>query len=276
VNAENDDYCSITTTSNTFSNNLSSNDQGSNLVYSLANGPYANNRTTTSGSLINIQPNGNFTFTRLNPSYSIFDFTYKVTNTVTGKSDYATARICITEGGPLPVSLINFSTKRQKETAIIQWATSFETNLSRFEIQRKSENGFITVGIINPKNSATGSAYQFEEKNTNQAPTEYRLKVVEPGVADKYSKIQVLPGLGIRSSLRVFPNPTRGNSSINIDNPSQQQKIDILDVRGSVMQTINLNGKTQHTLPTLQPGTYIIRLYGTTDQQISMQRLVVL
>jgi hypothetical protein len=276
VNAENDDYCSITTTGNTFSNNLSTNDQGSNLVYSLANGPYANNRTTTSGSLINIQPNGNFTFTRQNPSFSIFDFTYKITNTFTGKTDYATARICFTEGGPLPVSLLHFTTKRQKETAIIQWSTSFESNLSRFDIQRKGDNGFVTVGTVNPKNSESGSSYQFEEKNTNQAPTEYRLKIVEPGVADKYSKIQVLPELGIRPALRIFPNPTRGNANINIDNPSQQHKIDLLDVRGSLLQSINMKGNNRLTLPALQPGTYIIRLSGTTDQQISLQRLVVL
>lgn len=276
VNAENDDFCSIATTGNSFTSSLSSNDQGSNLVYTLANGPYANNRTTTSGVLLSIQPNGNFTLTRTNPSLSIFDFTYKVTNTVSGKSDYATVRICFTEGGPLPVSLTNFTARRQKETAVIQWSTSFESNLSRFEIQRKERNGFITVGEVSPKNRPNGSNYQFEEKNTNQNPTEYRLKVVESGVSDKFSRIQVLPGLGKRTAMQVFPNPTRGNAIVSIENPSQHLNLDILDVRGSVLQTFNLNGKIQHTLPALQPGNYIIRLSGSTDKSVNMQRLVVL
>jgi hypothetical protein len=275
VNAENDDYCSLATTGNSFTNNLSTNDQGSNLVYTLANGPYANNRTNTSGAVLNIQPNGNFTLTR-NPSFSIFDFTYKITNTVTGQTDYASVKICFTEGGPLPVFMSSFTAKRQKETAIIQWSTSFENNLSRFEIQRKERNGFVTVGEVNPKNNPNGSNYQFEEKNTNQNPTQYRLKVVESGVADKYSNIQILPGLANRLNMHVFPNPTRGNAVINIENPSQQQKLDVLDIRGSIIHSICINGKTQQQLPSLKPGTYIIRLSGSADKSMDMQRLVVL
>jgi hypothetical protein len=275
TNAENDDFCSLSTTGNTFSGNLSSNDNGSNLVYTLANGPYANNRTNTSGALLTIFQNGNFRLNRLNASYSIFDFTYKITDTVTGKSDYATARVCFTEGGPLPLSLISFTAIRQKENANIQWSTGFESNLTRFEIQRKGINGFETVGYKIPKNSANGATYQFEEKNTNNAPTEYRLKISETGVSDKFSKIQVISGLNNGLSVHMFPNPSRGDVFIHITNPNQQQQLEIMDVSGSLLQKIKLNGKSQWTISHLKPGTYFVRLSGSVNQIISTHRLVV-
>jgi hypothetical protein len=140
IDAIDDNLCYLADGSDVFNGDVSLNDisySGADVTYSLANGPFGLNSSTIGGSIITFNADGTFTLIRTDGLESIFDFTYKMTDNTSGLTDLASVRVCFTDGGPLPLTLINFGCTRNNKTAELVWNTSIESNINRFEIQRK-------------------------------------------------------------------------------------------------------------------------------------------
>ena len=126
------------------------------------------------------------------------------TITVSGENaEYVLGRL----GGALPLNLISFTGNRQNNSALLQWKTSNELNVIRFDVQR-SENGFdyITVGSV----TAGGASYSFSEINafTSRSVAYYRLKSVDADGKFTYSGIVKLSKQET-AKLNLFPNPVK-------------------------------------------------------------------
>ncbi|OJJ18468.1 hypothetical protein BKI52_22905 [marine bacterium AO1-C] len=168
----------------------------------------------------------------------------------------------------LPVTLLNFEGKSGNEQNILQWQTIDESNISHFEVQ-KSTNGidfetFTQVQALNRKQEL--SQYQVVDNTVTQAFTiYYRLKIVEPGQPDVFSKVVALQNPQVSIEALAYPNPF--TESIHLKFLAQQNdhcQLHCYDVLGKLIRqksfTINTTGPQHYALATndLKPGTYLL------------------
>lgn len=108
---------------------------------------------------------------------------------------------------PLPLTLLSFTGTKQLNDALLQWRTTNEVNVSRFELQR-SDNGidFSVIGTI----LAGGNNYSFTDPNVfvTKSAVFYRLKSVDIDGRFTYSAIIRL-SKQITGLITVFPNPVQ-------------------------------------------------------------------
>lgn len=278
INAIDDNFCYLADGNDTFTGNVSLNDSAyddAEIEYSLVNGPFGLNSSTVGGATLNFNENGTFTLTRTDPTISVFDFTYLMTDEETDLTDLASVRVCFTDGGPLPVTLMNFSCTRNNKTAELVWNTSMESNVNRFEIQRKIAGKFQTVGSVVAKNSPIGSNYAFKEINTASELTEYRLKMVDNDNTYSFSSIKTLKGIKGADEMEVYPMPSKGNVTIRMNEINKNASVEIINLSGSVIKKISNNSSNVFVFNDLQNGFYIIKYTNNLTGNVITKKLVV-
>ncbi len=278
INAIDDNFCYLADGTDIFTGNVSLNDSAyddAEIEYSLVNGPFGLNSSTVGGATITFNENGTFTLTRTDPTISVFDFTYLMTDEETDQTDLASVRVCFTDGGPLPVTLMNFSCTRNNKNAELVWNTSMESNVNRFEIQRKIAGKFQTVGSVVAKNSPLGSNYAFNEYNAASEVTEYRLKIVDNDNSFKYSAIKTLKGIKGDDEMEVYPMPSKGNVTIRMNEINKQSSVEIINLSGSVIKKISNNSSNVFVFNDLQNGFYIIKYTNNLTGKVITKKLVV-
>ena len=119
----------------------------------------------------------------------------------------------VAPGNPLPLQLLSFKGKTENNANRIDWTTTRESNVSRFELER-STNGqnFTQVAELDAKgNEISGNNQYSYTDNEAGATAYYRLKMIDKDAKFNYSTIVVLRK-GINSSnVRLYPNPA-GNT----------------------------------------------------------------
>jgi len=263
--------------SETFTGNLSTNDNIATcgtVEYTLAKGPLGINKSNIGGATLNISSNGSFTITRTDPNISVYEFSYRVKNNCTGKSDLAAVKIYFASSGPLPLSLLHFSAARKNNQVFVNWKTSNESNLNFFEIQRKANGQFIPVGKVAANNNAGQTNYQFSEINTSNNISEYRLKIIENNGTNRYSEISVVKGIDKTINWIIYPNPNNGIASIHFNQSVQNAQVDLIDKTGRLVQTYaGVNGQ-QMNLINMKSGVYLVK-FSTKDGAVVTQKMIV-
>lgn len=279
LDALNDNFCLQSNNSEVFTGDISTNDliyQGANVTYTLANGPYAYGSSTTGGATLVINPNGTFTLSRTDQTKSVFDFTYKVTEDFLGLSDLASVSVCFPTGGVLPITMSEFNAQRKDKTAILNWKTSSEINALRFEIERMSSNGFITIGSVAAKNNGISNNYSFAENNTFSSTTQYRLKLIDKDNRYRYSEVKTVKGIGSPVDFTISPNPSYGSTTIISTDISGSEHFLVLDNLGKVIRSISNNNGAGIYLTGLQKGVYFVRLTNQRTGEQLTKKLVVI
>ena len=279
LDAINDNLCLQSNYMDVLSGDLSTNDliyQGATVTYSLANGPFAFGNSTTGGATLTINPNGTFTIIRTDMTKTIFDFTYKVSDSFLGISDLASCTVCFPVGGVLPIIMTDFNAQRKEKTAILNWKTTSEINALKFEIERMSSNGFITVGSIAAKNNGITNMYSFTENNSSATTTQYRLKLIDKDNRYRYSEIRTVKGIGSPVDFTISPNPSYGSTTIISTDVSGSERFQVLDNVGRVIRTLPNNNSGNINITGLQKGMFFIRLTNqTTGEQVTKKLVVI-
>jgi hypothetical protein len=278
IDAIDDNLCYLADGTDVFNGDVSLNDisyNGAEVTYSLANGPFGLNSSSVGGAIITFNANGTFTLIRTDGIESIFDFTYKMTDNASGLTDLASVRVCFTDGGPLPLTLINFGCTRNNKTAELVWNTSIESNINRFEIQRKIAGRFETVGSVQAKNSPLGSNYAFSEYNNASGITEYRLKIVENDNINRYSSIKTLKGIKGADEMEIYPMPSKGNVTIRMNEINNRASVEIINLSGSVVKKISNNASNVFEFNGLQNGFYIVKYTNNLTGNVITKKLMV-
>jgi beta-glucanase (GH16 family) len=137
--------------------------------------------------------------------------------------EYCFDQILLAKTSTLPLELLDFQGVMTTSGVQLRWATSSETNLDKFEIER-SGDGFLfdKIGEITAQNLA--SEYSYIDKNvTNQKDHFYRLKIVGIDGEIDFSRLITLKKADNHASILVFPNPSTTHFSIEIfDNLNEQ------------------------------------------------------
>jgi hypothetical protein len=179
-------------------------------------------------------------------------------------NDASSAPLNVVAPISLPIILDEFSGKADNCNALVKWSTSFESNLSKFEIE-SSSNGvdFTKIGSVDAKNATTGASYQFNWNQANNS-TFYRLKVIDKDGSITYSKVvNIVTNCNGKKQVKLFPNPVKITEflSVNISGYGKIVKGELFSATGQLVKSYKLlNGTNELSLDQLTQGLYTLKV----------------
>ena len=139
---------------------------------------------------------------------------------------------------PLPVSLLSFTAKAEKEAAQLNWRTANETDNKGFGIEHSTDGVyFTTVGTVaGGGNAAAAKDYSFTHLTPAAGINYYRLKQMDLDGRSKYSEVKKVD-FGTRPSMFVLKtNPVHEEAILNF--VSSNNRILILQVLDATGKTV--------------------------------------
>ena len=194
-----------------------------------------------------------------------------------GRIDDVTITIFFDQPSTLPVSLINFSAKKNNSSINLTWTTDDEANMSHYELQRSADGrNFSTIVSVQSKNNFSRSSYTAVDNKPINGIGYYRLKMVETDGSANYSRIVTVQS-ATGNAITVYPTLWKKGSALNISNPNNEK----LDAHffNSTGQYIGRATTINSTLPanTLnnQKGTIYFKIINANGLQLGKGSLLI-
>lgn len=181
---------------------------------------------------------------------------------------------------PLPVELLSFTAKIEKEIVVLDWTTASELGSDFFEVQRSTDGiNYAAIGRVTAAgNSNVLRRYAFNDNQPLRGMNYYRLRQVDIDGTETYSPIRsvnFIPG-----RVTVYPNPVAERVvHVSMPESDEMMSISLLRADGSLViepvQAIFLSGNTEIRLSdAVRPGCYLLRMQSVSGQ-VWQERLVV-
>ncbi|HEY8897225.1 MAG TPA: T9SS type A sorting domain-containing protein [Niastella sp.] len=166
----------------------------------------------------------------------------------------------------LPLQILSAKGWNGANGNTIEWETTTD-EADHFEIQKSSGgNNFNTIATV-PEKTNTGSSsitYQFVDNNVTGETQYYRIKVVEPGNSEIFSKIITIRNGAAENKMTVSPNPVQNYLYVRMPGGNFLNKEMLLvNTAGVVLRRQQFNeNSSQVTLNVsmLSQGAYVIKL----------------
>ena len=139
----------------------------------------------------------------------------------------------------VPLTLLDFTAKSQKDNINLLWQTASEINFTGFELQRSTNDAknFVTLAEIKGK-----GAGDYDYMDVNVAAGDiyyYRLKMLDKDGTFTYSNIKSGSIEG-KTTAKIYPNPTNNNAHLLINTVSESDAvIQVFNVEGQLMRNIS-------------------------------------
>lgn len=137
----------------------------------------------------------------------------------------------------VPVELMAFQGVADKQKVKLTWQTATETNVNAFQIERlDNENGKETWAFIGslPSKNVASSYILFDEK-PNIGTNYYRLKTTDNDGRFQTSKIVAVAIENDKTSVFLYPNPTKSRLFLSDNRLDVAQKATIMDITGKTI-----------------------------------------
>jgi len=175
----------------------------------------------------------------------------------------------------VPVELTSFVGSVNGDAVKLSWSTATEVNNNGFEVQKKSGNGFSTIGFVKGNGTSTSKhEYSYTDKQLQPGTYTYRLKQMDFNGKFEYSQlveVNVVQGLSY-SLIQNYPNPFNPVTAIKYT-IAQNGKVSVkvFSISGTEIATlvnqdmsagsyeVKWNGKDNAGI-TVTSGVYFIRL----------------
>lgn len=170
----------------------------------------------------------------------------------------------LTVNAPLPITLGEFTAKRNFDKVALFWSTLSEVNNHYFEVQFSSDGSlFEDLGIVYAKLSRNNhNAYEFIHESPSDNGGYYRLKQVDFDGKSTFSNI-ISVNSDRNNIIRVFPIPT--SAHINIEGMGSNGHVLINDLSG---RQIMMSEQTKTLdVSQLMPGIYMLRIWSDDAYQ---------
>ena len=180
---------------------------------------------------------------------------------------------------PLPVELTAFNANCINNTTTINWQTASEHNSATFEVEKSRDgvNWTVLETVAAAGNSTAMLDYSVTDLELLAATVYYRLNQVDQDGASKiYGPISAQCGEEVDFSAVVFPNPTSGAVTIEINNSLEQSVgIQICGADGKEMLGVKRTiaaGITQIPLAieAYKSGVYTVKVLGENSVKTVM------
>lgn len=190
----------------------------------------------------------------------------------------AVYKVVATDGGPLPVTLTNFSGTVNTGFNELKWQTAAEYKTARFNIEYSKDGApFTRAGTVIATRNSSGSSYNFRHVINNKDDLLYRLAIEDDNGKVAYSPVIRLNGKA-RSGIQIYPTVIN-NGFINLQaNGKQVKSLKLINTSGVVVYK-NEPKNSGNTLaislpPALSKGMYLVEI-TLSDGQAVMERILI-
>lgn len=131
-----------------------------------------------------------------------------------------------------PLKLLSFSAKRYGKSNLLQWNTTQEVNVDRYEVERSSNSkDFTFIGKVR----AGSGDYSFTDAEPLHAINYYRLRMLDKDGKFSYSPVRMVSNSGT-FSIAVYPNPAKDKLQLQIENDKKTDlTFQIISAEGKVL-----------------------------------------
>ena len=194
-----------------------------------------------------------------------------------GRIDNVVMTVYYENASTLPVSLTNFTAKKNNKSIDLTWITEQESNMSHYDIQRSSDGrNFATIQSIQSRNSVSRTNYTLADAKPLNGVSYYRLKMIETDGSSSYSKI-VPVHFATGSLVTLYPTIWKKGTTLNISNPNNEKLIAYFFM--STGQQVGMSTTTSSLLPanalTNQKGIIYYKITNENGQQIGTGNILV-
>ncbi|MEO8962452.1 MAG: T9SS type A sorting domain-containing protein, partial [Ginsengibacter sp.] len=182
------------------------------------------------------------------------------------------ARYLLPSGGPLPITLTDFTSALKNNRTLLQWQTASEYHLSHFTIERSVDgNNFSSLSdVVAYGNSSTKISYSAIDYEPLQGTNYYRLKLVDADGRFTYSKIATVNN-NSQFSIRISPNPASNILFLQATGNTEKVNYQIINIEGRKLKeaTIVLGNNTLYpiNISGLSKGNYMINIQTKTGKE---------
>jgi hypothetical protein len=180
----------------------------------------------------------------------------------------------------LPIELLFFNGKQEKENIELSWATATELNNDYFSIE-KSIDGIkwnVLGNIPGAGNSTHTIPYTFEDSTPDEGTQYYRLKQTDFEGTFTYSAAIAInfEGSANANSISISPNPNSSNQlnfrGIGFD---LSYTLEVKKVTGELLYTQPVNSHSI-ALPDLEKGMYLITVQSAGNADFKTFKYIVI
>lgn len=192
------------------------------------------------------------------------------------KRDNMTIDAGIYEGStPLPVTLVSFTTAKENEAVLLNWATTQETNSESFDIEH-SLNGksWSSIGIVKAAGeSILKENYTFTDSNPANGQNLYRLKMNDSDGTFAYSTIRSIT-IEVSDITVVYPNPVADRLYFKVKDWSKIGGITLSDLNGKTLFQSSKEPVDGVDVKNLPAGLYAVNITGLTGATSSFKVVI--
>ena len=144
--------------------------------------------------------------------------------------------ITAAQPGALPVTLLEFTAKKEGSAASLNWSTTYESNSDYFNVEHSSNaKDWNTLSKITSANqSGVLKNYGFSHGAPAAGANYYRLKMVDKDQSYAYSKIRALY-FEQSYQVELYPNPAIEKVRINMDHWENIAAVKLLNAQGNTL-----------------------------------------
>ncbi|WP_159467890.1 T9SS type A sorting domain-containing protein [Dyadobacter sp. 3J3] len=176
---------------------------------------------------------------------------------------------------PLPVTLTDFSVKKEGTAASLAWKTTAETNSKSFEVQH-SLNGkeWAVLGSVDAQGeSSVTKSYNYTHATPANGNNLYRLRMIDKDETFAYSRI-ISENFVTDESAVLYPNPS--SNFMKLRNGKEKiASIQIYDIRGVKVKDFVPKDGVDVDISNLSSGSYIVT-FKQPNGLITKQKITVI
>lgn len=175
----------------------------------------------------------------------------------------------------LPLNLLSFYVKQNTTSNILNWQTSNEINVDKFEVLQSNDGRtFNSIGTLLANNNNAINTYNFTDSKADKVKY-YQLKIMDKDGRFAYSQIIAVTAIAANNLLSVFPNPAN-----NILVVSGYNEVLTKAVLTNAVGTVMLQSAFSATTKTLQvqhlaAGQYDVTIYNKTGEKIATKKIII-
>jgi hypothetical protein len=189
---------------------------------------------------------------------------------------YAIASLQAGAAFPLPVTFGTIKAFEKGTGVQVDWTSYSELNIANYQVERSADGiNFTSIGEVAPRNVTDATNYNFFDAMPLSGTSFYRIRNND---IDGKSGLSTIVKVNLNKNIKtisVYPNPVRGNrvSFQTSDLAKGLYNVEVYNTMGSRVFSQALNhagGAITQTLslPTLQSGSYTLRINGTSSSSI--------
>ena len=201
---------------------------------------------------------------------------YSEWNNISSFSGGSGAIIVLPSNTPLPVELVDFSSRCMDGDVAIEWSTASENNSMHFEVESSVDAfNWEAIAVVDAAQFSTSLIdYAILHEGAAREKNYYRLKQVDTdGAYEYYSIIYSDCGSDFDGAPIIFPNPSKNNFTIDFGGSGMKGivQLTVVSMEGKEISNRQLNlGEGVNTFQInnleLQPGLYLIKMIDVTGK----------